>query len=333
MSKPASTQSAHEEGRRVLGFEAETLRRLSENLDGESFNRATEILLGAKAHVIVTGMGKSGHVGAKIAATFASTGTPAFFLHPAEAVHGDLGMLTRDNVLLALSHSGATDEILNLLPYAQHERIPVISITGRMQSALAERSDVVLLTEVDQEACPLNLAPTASTIAQMAMGDALAAALMQLRGFQAEDFAIRHPLGSLGRRLLVRVRDLMVTGDQNPVLPETATVREAIDEMTTKRQGAVALTDEAGTLTGIFCDGDLRRLFLRGPVDVNSEVREVMVRQPKRVHGDLHGAKAVDLMETHKITVLPVVDDDDQAIGMIHLHSLIEAGIWSEKNR
>ncbi len=316
---------AHIEGLRVIEQEAATLAALGNHLDCSAFDRAVETMLDARAHVIVTGMGKSGHIGAKIAATLASTGTPAFFLHPAEAVHGDLGMLTGQNVVLALSHSGTTEEVLNLIPYIQLHAIPLVVITGNATSQLASRAKAVLAYKLDQEACPLNLAPTASTIAQMALGDALAGALMRARGFTDEDFAIRHPLGALGRRLLIHVRDLMAVGDENPVMPETALLKDAISRM--MRLGAVSLVDEEGKLAGIFCDGDLRRLLSRGPVDPAWMMKDIMIRNPKRIHPDVLGTKAVDLMETHKITVLPVVDEDDMLVGMIHLHSLIQAGI------
>lgn len=317
--------TAHEEGLRVLELEASALARLAKDFDAEAFDRAAALMLDAPAHVVVTGIGKSGHIGAKIAATLASTGTPSFFLHPAEAVHGDLGMLTRDNVVLALSHSGTTEEVLNLLAYIQFHRIPLIVITGAANSPLAEKATVVLRYDLDKEACPLNLAPTASTIMQMALGDALAGALMRLRGFTDEDFAMRHPLGTLGRRLLMRVADMMVTGEENPVMPHTARLREAISRM--MRLGAVSFVDDEGKLAGIFCDGDLRRLFQRGGADPDAPMTGIMIRNPKRIGEDALCTKAVDVMTEYKISVLPVVDHEMRPVGMIDLKMLTRAGI------
>jgi arabinose-5-phosphate isomerase len=317
------------EARHVLSTEAKAIETLSRQLDGVQLTRAVDMLLACKAQVVLTGMGKSGHIAAKIAATFASTGTPAFFLHPGEALHGDLGMITPQNVVLALSQSGMTDEVLNLLPYIKHLSIPLIAITGNPKSVMAQQADVVLLTQVQQEACPLNLAPTCSTTAQLALGDALAAALMKRRGFTSDDFAMRHPLGALGRRLLIRVKDLMHTGEANPIVTEQAPLREAISQMTGKRLGAVNVINPEGQLAGIFCDGDLRRLFDRcpGSVDASRPISEFMIKTPKFTTPETLGVKAVDLMETHKITVLPVLDEARRPVGMIHLHDLIRAGI------
>jgi arabinose-5-phosphate isomerase len=327
MTPARAHNPAHVEGLRVLREEAGVLARVADALDTAAFDAAVALLLAARAHVIVSGIGKSGHIGAKIAATLASTGTPAFFLHPAEAVHGDLGMLTRDNVLLAISHSGTTEEVLNLLPYAVHHGIPVVAITGNPLSPLAEKASVVLHLGIEKEACPLNLAPMSSTVAQLAVGDALAAALMRARGFQAEDFALRHPLGTLGKRLLIRVRDLMTSGADNPVIHQDQPLRAAISAMTGKRLGAVSMVDDDGVLAGIFCDGDLRRLFEREGLNPDRPMADVMIRNPRRIGPDVPGVKAVDLMETAKITVLPVVDEDDRPVGMIHLHQLIQSGI------
>ncbi|MEQ8822597.1 MAG: KpsF/GutQ family sugar-phosphate isomerase [Sumerlaeia bacterium] len=317
---------------RILEAEALALAQVAEGLDRQKFALAVELLLQARAHVIVSGMGKSGHIAAKVAATLASTGTPAFYLHPGEAVHGDLGMLTRDNALVAFSHSGATDEVLNLLPYARQLHIPVIAITGNGASPLAERAAVALVYRIEAEACPLNLAPTTSTTVQLAMGDAIAGALIRAHGFQPEDFAIRHPLGSLGRRLQMRVGDVMARGAELPVLAETESLEAALHAMTRGRLGCVAFVDGAGRLSGIFTDGDLRRLIGReGGLDLARPSHAIMIRNPKRVRPDLRAVKAVDLMEASgsKITVLPVVDDDDRVVGMIHLHQLIEAGLTS----
>ncbi len=315
--------------RDVITAEAEALRALAASLDGATFGRAVDLLLACKSQVVVTGMGKSGHIAAKIAATLASTGTPAFYLHPAEALHGDLGMVTAQNVVLAFSQSGATDEIVNILPYLKTLRVPLVAITGNVQSLLAQHADLVLLSSIESEACPLNLAPTNSTTAQLALGDALAIALMKRRGFTSEDFAMRHPLGALGRRLLVRVSDLMHRGEANPIIGEDEPLHVAINRMTGLRLGAVSIIDHHGQLIGIFCDGDLRRLFerLQGKVDAKLPIRDFMIRNPKHVHPDTLGVKCVDLMETHKITIMPVIDDERRPVGMIHLHDLIRAGI------
>jgi len=332
-SSPARAGDAHAQdcaaAREALLSESEAIRRLAEALDPKEFGRAVDLLFGCQTQVVLTGMGKSGHIAAKIAATLASTGTPAFFMHPGEALHGDLGMLTGHNVVVALSQSGTTEEVVSLLPYIKRLEIPLIVLTGNPNSVLAEQASVVLGTEVDQEACPLNLAPTTSTTLQLALGDALAVALMKRRGFTLEDFAMRHPLGSLGRRLLVRVSDLMHTGEANPVVGEEAPLHEAILQITSKRLGAVSVVDGEGRLSGILCDGDVRRLIQvsGGALEMSRPIRDYMIHNPKRISPDALGVKAVDLMETHKITVLPVLDDDQKPVGMIHLHDLIRAGI------
>ncbi|CAN5227876.1 KpsF/GutQ family sugar-phosphate isomerase [soil metagenome] len=315
--------------RDVLEAESCALKALKDALDPSALGRALDLIMACPSQIVVTGMGKSGHIAAKIAATLASTGTPAFFLHPGEALHGDLGMITAANVVIAFSQSGATDEIVNLLPYISRLRAPLIAITGNADSPLAKYAEVILLSRVEQEACPLNLAPTTSTTAQLALGDAVAMALMKRRGFTPDDFAVRHPLGVLGKRLLIHVSDLMHSGDEVPVIEESAPLRAAITRMTGKRLGAVNMIDAHGKLSGIFCDGDLRRLFdkLDGHVDVQRPVSDVMIRNPKHCHPDMLGVKAVDMMETYKITVLPVVDRDGRPVGMIHLHDLIRAGI------
>lgn len=315
--------------REVMTSEAEAITRLAASLDEKIFGAAVDLLARCKSQVVVTGMGKSGHIAAKTAATFASTGTPSFYLHPGEALHGDLGMITQDNVVVAFSQSGATDEILNILPYLKTLHIPIVAITGAAKSALAQQATIVLLTNVESEACPLNLAPTNSTTAQLALGDALAIALMKRRGFTADDFAMRHPLGALGRRLLVHVSDLMQSGDANPTVHMNEPLHAAINCMTRLRLGSVSVIGDDGRLVGIFCDGDLRRLFqkLDGKVDAKQPIGQFMTANPRRVTPDTLGVKCVDLMEQFKITVMPVVDDDTRPIGMIHLHELIRAGI------
>jgi arabinose-5-phosphate isomerase len=319
------------EGARVLRAEAQALLALADSFDAESFGRAVDLLHGCTAPVVVAGLGKSGHIAAKVAATLASTGTPAFHLHAAEALHGDLGMASPGCGLLVFSQSGTTEEALRLIPYFRHLRAPIVAITGGRQSPLAEAADAVLWSRVAAEACPLNLAPTSSTTAQLALGDALAIALMRRRGFTAEEFAMRHPRGALGRRLLMRVEDLMRKGEAAPVVGLGATLAEAVDELNRKRLGAVSIVDGEGRLAGIFTDGDLRRLWVaRGTIEATRPVAEVMVRNPKRIVPDALGVAAVELMEEHKITVLPVVDPDGRMVGFVHLHQLVEAGLTTE---
>lgn len=315
--------------REVLRSEADTLRSLSEQLDAAAFGRAVDLLFSCKAQIVVTGMGKSGHIAAKVAATLASTGTPAFFLHPGEALHGDLGMVTPVNVVLAFSQSGATEEVVSLLPYLKQLRVPIVAVTGSAKSVLAQHAACIVLSSVDAEACPLNLAPTNSTTAQLALGDALAIALMKRRGFTPDDFAMRHPLGSLGRRLLARVGDLMHTGDRIPMVSEDARLDQAIRELSRKRFGAVCAIDADGRLAGIFTEGDLGRLFnsVDGVLDIAQPISKFMIRSPKSISPELLGVKAVDLMETHKIMALPVLDADRRVVGFIHMHDLIRAGI------
>ncbi len=325
MSKPDENFDFRSAGLRVLRLEAQALDQLAGRIEGEAFSGACRAILACDSHVVVTGMGKSGHIGAKVAATLSSTGTPAFFLHPAEAVHGDLGVLTPRNVVLAISHSAATEEVLNLLPYIAHHGIPLIVVCGNQEGPLARKADVVLSYSLEQEACPLNLAPTASTIAQMALCDALAGALMEARGFTDEDFALRHPLGTLGRRLLVRVGDLMATGADNPVMHESATLGETIPRMA--QLGAVSFVDDTGKLTGIFCDGDLRRLVGRGGAPPTTIMAELMIANPKRVSPETSGTKVVDFLQEHRIGVLPVVDEQGRPVGMIDLKTLHRAGL------
>lgn len=314
------------EGRRVLTIEARAVQTLVDRLDAQ-FGRAVELLLGCKGKVVVSGMGKSGLVGQKIAATLASTGTPAFFLHPAEGIHGDLGMLGRSDVLIAISNSGETQEILQLLPYVERMAIPVVSMTGRMTSTLAKNSDVALDVSVSEEACPMGLAPTASTTATLAMGDALAVALLQKRGFKQEDFAQFHPGGTLGRRLLVRVRDLMHGGADMPVVLETVPATAAILEITAKKLGMTTVTDPSGNLVGIITDGDLRRFVQKGGDFARSTARDLASRNPKTIAPDDLAAKAVERMERFSITTLVVTEAERKILGVIHLHDLLKNGI------
>ena len=309
----------------VIDTEIAALSALPERLD-DDFLHACESILACKGRVIVTGMGKSGHIGNKIAATLASTGTPAFFLHPGEASHGDLGMIVNGDVIIALSNSGTSDEILSVMPVIRRLDVKVIAMTGNPQSPLAEAADFHIYTGVDKEACPLGLAPTSSTTATLVMGDALAVALLEARGFTADDFARSHPGGRLGKRLLVHVRDIMHTGGDIPQVRPDVTLQQAILEMTRKQLGMTAISDEAGTLLGIFTDGDLRRSFETGQSLQEQPISAFMTTNCRSIDGDSLAVEALNLMQEHAITVLPVVQDK-RVTGIIHMHDLLRAGI------
>lgn len=311
---------------RVLEIEARALDRLKSRLDG-SFAKACALCLQTEGRVVVTGMGKSGHVGGKIAATLASTGTPAFFMHPADASHGDLGMITRHDLLLAVSYSGETQEIVTILPLVKRMGAKLLSITGRKESTLARAADAHLDVSVSEEACPLNLAPTASTTATLAMGDALAVALLETRGFTAEDFALSHPSGSLGKKLLLRVEDVMHTGDEIPVVREQVSLSDGLMEMTRKGLGMTGIVNAAGKLVGVFTDGDLRRALDTG-IDVHkTTMKTVMHRGGIVTSPDTMAAAAVLTMEENKITALLVVDGNGHLIGALNVHDLFRAGV------
>ncbi len=312
--------------RRVVAIEGAAVQALAARLD-DRFARAVDLLAACEGRVVLTGMGKSGLVARKIAATMASTGTPALYLDPAEAAHGDLGMLARGDVVVALSYSGETEELLSLLPAVKRYGLPLIAMVGNGRSTLAQQSDVWLDVSVAEEACSLNLAPTASTTAALAMGDALAVALLEERGFRAEDFAVLHPSGALGRRLLLRVQDLMHTGGEVPVVPEAAPMKDAILEITSKRLGMTAVVDAQGRLTGILTDGDLRRAMQRFTDIFARSVAECMTRNPKRIEREALAARAVQVMEQHSITALLIVDGAGRPEGAIHLHDLLKAGV------
>jgi len=310
---------------RVLRIEAEAILGVIPKLD-QRFERAVEVLHGCAGRVIVTGMGKSGLVGRKIAATLASTGTPAFFLHPAEGVHGDIGMVARGDVVLALSNSGETDEMLAILPPLKRLGVPIILLTGHPKSTLARQSEVVLDVSVTEEACPMNLAPTSSTTAALAMGDALAMVLLDLRGLRPEDYAALHPRGTLGWRALFRVGDLMHTGAAMPSVGERAPLGEAVQEMTRTRLGMTTVIDADGGLVGVITDGDLRRLHLQpGPFD-QLRAGDVATRTPKTIGADDLAAKALEMMEG-TITSLVVVDEGQRPRGVIHMHDILRAKI------
>jgi arabinose-5-phosphate isomerase len=314
-----------EHARRVLAIEAAAIRALAERLD-DGFTRAIEVIAACPGKVVVTGMGKSGHVCRKIAATLASTGTPAFFLHAAEALHGDLGMLERKDLMLAISNSGETAEILELIPVVKRLGMGLIAMTGHKDSTLGRAADVVLDVSVAEEACPLGLAPTASTTATLALGDALAVALLEHRGFRAEDFAALHPAGTLGRKLL-RVADVMHVENALPRVATSTPTREMLLEITSKRLGVTAVVDETGCLVGVVTDGDLRRA-LGGAGDLLSRTAgEVMSRGPKTIDADALAAKALAIMERHAITSLFVVDGAGRPTGIVHLHDLLRAGV------
>ncbi len=311
---------------RVLRMEADAILGLIPKLD-ERFEQAVELLRGCAGRAIVTGMGKSGLIGRKIAATLASTGTPAYYLHPAEGVHGDLGMIARGDVVLALSNSGETDEVLAILPPLKRLGVPIVLLTGNPTSSLARQCEVVIDVSVSEEACPMNLAPTSSTTAALALGDALAMALLELRGLRPEDYAALHPRGSLGWRALFRVADLMLTGDAVPAVPEHTPLREVIVEMTRKRKGVTTVVDGSGRLVGIVTDGDLRRLHLTGkPID-DLSAGQVASREPKTIRADELAAKALEVMETWQITSLVIVDPARRPVGLIHMHDILRAKI------
>jgi arabinose-5-phosphate isomerase len=308
-------------------MEAEAIRALVPRLD-ERFSAAVRVLHGCTGRVIVTGMGKSGLIGRKIAATFASTGTPAYFLHPAEGVHGDLGLLARGDVVLALSNSGETDELLAIVPAVKRLAVSVVLLTGRPDSALARVCDVVIDVAVSQEACPMNLAPTSSTTAALAMGDALAMALLEVRGLRPEDYASLHPRGALGWRASVRVADLMHTGDAVPIVVVDALLKDVVEEMTRKGLGMTTVVDQAGRLVGVITDGDLRRLLLRGEAMETQRAGDVRTRAPKTIEADAMAARALDVMENSgPITSLVVIDELSRPVGVIHMHHILRAKV------
>jgi arabinose-5-phosphate isomerase len=319
---PASLIAA---GRRALEIEGRAIGALVPRLDA-AFARACAICLESKGRVIVSGMGKSGHIAGKIAATFASTGTPSFFMHAAEASHGDIGMITRDDVLLAISNSGETAEVLLLIPHLSRLGVPIISLTGNAGSSLAKASTVHLDVSVAEEACPLNLAPTASTTATLAIGDALAVALLEARGFTSADFARSHPGGALGRKLLLHVADVMRTGDDLPVVGPAVPLAEGLVAMSKKGLGMCVIVED-GRMLGVFTDGDLRRVLDRETNVHKATMREVMTSPGKRVTAMVLAAEAAHLMEKHKITALPVVDDHGTLVGALNVHDLLRAGV------
>lgn len=315
-----------ESARRVFRLEREALDAVAARLDG-GFTEACRLILQGRGRVVCTGMGKSGHIARKIAATLASTGTPAFFVHPGEAGHGDLGMITDADIVLALSNSGETDEIIMLLPILARQGNRLVAITGRPESTLARAADAHLDASVPAEACPHDLAPTSSTTAALVLGDALAVALLEARGFSPDDFARSHPAGSLGRRLLLHIRDLMHTGDDIPQVSASALLSEALMEISRKRMGMTAVVDAAGRLVGIFTDGDLRRTLDAGADVRGTRIDEVMTRSPRTILPDALAVEAAKLMETHKISGLIVTDAEQRVLGALNIHDLLRARV------
>jgi len=315
-------------GRETLSIEADAIRALHARLgDDDTFVNAAQLIMSCDGRVVVSGMGKSGHIGRKIAATLASTGTPAFFMHPGEAAHGDLGMVTKNDIVIAISNSGESSEILDILPAVKRLGARVIAMTGKPASRLAQLADVHLNIAVDKEACPLNLAPTTSTTVTLAMGDALAVALLDARGFREQDFALSHPGGALGRRLLTHVRDVMRNGDAVPMVsPETPLV-EALLEITRKGLGMTAIVDADGRPVGVFTDGDLRRVIERMHDFSNIQIRDVMHANPRRVRPEQLAVDAVAVMEEFRINQMLVVDADDRLVGALHIHDLTRAKV------
>jgi arabinose-5-phosphate isomerase len=324
-----SRQSIIDKGKSTIRIEAAAVADLEARID-ERFARAVEVMYACRGRVVVTGMGKSGIIARKIVATFNSTGTPALFLHPSDAVHGDLGMVRSEDVAVCISKSGDTAELLNLIPLLKRGGIPIVAMLGNTASKIAQLSDVVLDVSVREEACPHDLAPTSSTTATLAFGDALAIALLDLRNFTAEEFAMYHPGGNLGKRLLLRIGELMVKGDAVPTVKEDIPVRDAILEMTSKRLGATCVVGTDGRLAGVITDGDLRRLLQKTTDVTHISAGMAMTKHPKTISADTLAAVALQEMEAHNITQLIVVDAGNRPIGMVHLHELVKAGLGSE---
>lgn len=318
--------SINELAKDVLDIEAKAILRLKNNI-GDNFDKAVDILYNCKGRVIVTGMGKSGLIGKKIAATMSSTGTPAYFLHPAESTHGDSGVITRNDVIIAISNSGETQELLNLLPLIKRFGCEMIGMTGNLNSTLAKTSEVTLDISVEREACPLGKAPTASTTATLAMGDALAVCLMEKKGFTKEDFLMYHPSGKLGKGLTYKVRDLMITGDKMPVVSDDETFTDVINTISEYKLGMAMVVDSDRKLSGVLTDGDIRRTVIKYHDISKLRIKDVMTSNPKRITSDAYAASALNLMEKFSITALAVVDENNIPVGVIHVHDLLRAGV------
>ncbi|OLA76225.1 MAG: D-arabinose 5-phosphate isomerase [Candidatus Melainabacteria bacterium 35_41] len=322
-----TTSKINELAKEVLTIEANSILRLKNSI-GTEFDKAIDLLFNCKGRVIVTGMGKSGLIGRKIAATLSSTGTPSYFLHPAESTHGDSGIITRNDVIIAISNSGETQELLNLLPLIKRFGVTMIGMTGKMGSTLAHASDVTLDISVEKEACPLNKAPTASTTATLAMGDALAVCLLEKRGFSEEDFLIFHPSGALGKGFLYKVEDLMLTDREKlPIAQENQSFAEVIELISDKKLGMAMIVNEEGKLTGVLTDGDIRRTLIKYPNIRPLLAKDVMSPNPKYISPKDYGASALNLMEKYSITALAVLDENGKPIGTVHIHDLLKAGV------
>lgn len=311
----------------VIEIEAQAVLELTKRIN-DSFEQACEILLNCQGRIVVTGMGKSGHIANKISSTLSSTGTPSFFLHPAEASHGDMGMITKHDVVIALSNSGSTEEIITLIPVLKRLSVPIIALTGNLNSTLAKAAEVVIDVSVSQEACPMGLAPTTSTTVSLVMGDALAIALLQAKGFTEKDFALSHPGGTLGRRLLLRIDDLYHEGEALPLVDESATISEALIEVTAKKLGMTCVVNKQGILTGVYTDGDIRRT-LNQQIDINTTpITVVMNKHCKTIPNGILAAEALALMEKFSITSLVVINEWEHPKAVIHLHDLLKAGVY-----
>lgn len=319
------TKTINDLAKEVLTVEANSILRLINGI-GDNFEKAIDILYNCKGRVIITGMGKSGLIGKKIAATMSSTGTPSYFLHPAESTHGDSGIITREDVVIAISNSGETQELMNLLPLIKRFGVPMIGMTGKMDSTLAKASDVVLDISVEREACPLNKAPTASTTATLAMGDALAVCLLEKRGFTKEDFLIFHPSGALGKGFLYKVNDLMLA-ENLPLVTENECFTNVIETISKHKLGMAIIVNEFGKISGVLTDGDIRRTLIKYHNTSQIVVKDIMTINPKRISDTDYAASALHLMEKYSITALAVVDNDDKPIGVIHIHDILKAGV------
>jgi arabinose-5-phosphate isomerase len=324
-----NANAAIEKGKEIIRIEAEAIAALESRING-NFASAVDLIFNAKGRVVLTGMGKSGIIARKIAATMNSTGTPSAFMHPSDAVHGDLGMVTHEDIVICISKSGDTAELRQLLPSIRQLGVKIIAITGNSNSLLSKQSDIVLDISVKEEACPYDLAPTSSTTAALVMGDALAITLLQKRNFTQEDFAMFHPGGTLGKRLLLKVEMMMITGTNVPVVKENVSLSDAIIEISSKRLGATCVIDNTGVLCGILTDGDLRRLLQRTSNITNLTARQVMTQNPKTIRQNILAVQALEVMESFKITQLVVVDADQHPIGVIHLHDLVKAGLGGD---
>lgn len=320
------TKNINDLAKEVLDIEANSILRLKSSING-SFDKAIELLYACKGRVIVTGMGKSGLIGKKIAATLSSTGTPSYFLHPAESTHGDSGIISRDDVIIGISNSGETQELLNLLPLIKRFGVPLIAMTGGLKSTLAMSSDVCIDISVEKEACPLNKAPTASTTATLAMGDALAVCLLEKRGFTEDDFLIFHPSGALGKGFLYAVEELMIKGDRLPLACQDDKFIDVIELISQKKLGLAIITDENGIMTGVLTDGDIRRTLINHHDVQDLKVKDVMTMNPKTISPHELAAKALHLMEKYSITALAISDENKRPVGVVHIHDLLKAGV------